>query len=144
MIFLLDTSVIVAALVEGHPEHARCLPYLARAGSAGSTICVASHSVAECYSVLTTLPLRPRLSPAAAWRLLTESVQRHARLIALTPSDVQAVIRRCSELEIPGGIVYDALIARAAAKARADRLVTLNLRDFLRAWPEGAGTIVEP
>lgn len=144
MIVFLDTSVVVAALIEGHPQHARCLPFLAKARSGRDPVHVASHSLAEAYSVLTTLPLRPRLSPAAAWRLLSEGVERHARLVVLSASDVEDVVRRCSELELPGGIVYDALIARAAVKARADRLVTLNARDFLRAWPEGAGIVTEP
>ena len=144
MTALLDTSVLVAALVEGHPEHARCLPWLAGAAAGSRETCVSSHSLAECYSVLTTLPVRPRISPAAASRLLAESVERHCRLVALTATEVEGVVRRCASLELAGGIVYDALIARAAEKAGAKRLVTLNTGDFERAWPEGGSRIVLP
>jgi predicted nucleic acid-binding protein len=42
---------------------------------------------------------------------------------------------------IVGGAIYDALIARCALKARADVLLTWNIRDFMRFGPE-VGRIV--
>jgi predicted nucleic acid-binding protein len=47
-------------------------------------------------------------------------------------------------LELSGGAVYDSLIARAAEKAGADRLLTLNPAHFHRVWPEGAAAILPP
>jgi hypothetical protein len=35
-------------------------------------------------------------------------------------------------------------IIKAAQKGGAERIVTLNVNDFKRVWPEGAGSIVEP
>ena len=49
-----------------------------------------------------------------------------------------------SELGLSGGVVYDALAARVAARARAEKLLTLNPRDFRRVWPEGDAIICEP
>lgn len=52
---LLDTSVLVAAMVEAHPAHERALPWLQRVEAGIDSGVVAAHSVAELYAVLTTL-----------------------------------------------------------------------------------------
>lgn len=57
---LFDTSVIVAGVVESHPMHARCLTWLQRAKSRAIECIVVSHSLAETYAVLTTLPVKPQ------------------------------------------------------------------------------------
>jgi predicted nucleic acid-binding protein len=54
------------------------------------------------------------------------------------------VVRAVAELGLSGGGVYDALVAQAARKTNAERLVTLNPRDFLRVWPEGAEIVMAP
>ena len=56
MRFLLDTSVLVAAMVEAHPMHITALPWLRRAKDRLDSGLVAAHSVAELYAILTTLP----------------------------------------------------------------------------------------
>jgi predicted nucleic acid-binding protein len=45
---------------------------------------------------------------------------------------------------LSGGVIYDALIAHAAEKVGAERLLTLNGADFRRAWPEGESIIHAP
>ncbi|HEY3122514.1 MAG TPA: hypothetical protein VGK70_00455 [Thermoanaerobaculia bacterium] len=42
------------------------------------------------------------------------------RLVTLTHSDYRFTLRRCRDLSIGGGAVYDALIAACARKARGD------------------------
>ena len=82
-----DTSVIVAGIVESHPMHPKCLPWLQRA-KAGEVECiVVSHTLAETYAVLTTLPLKPRISPLVAQRLIENNLQSNARIVALTATD---------------------------------------------------------
>ncbi len=44
-------------------------------------------------------------------------------------------IKAMSEKGLSGGIIYDALIAKAALKAKADRLLTLNKKDFEKIVP---------
>jgi predicted nucleic acid-binding protein len=141
---LFDTSTLIGAMVEGHPDHERCLPWLERARRGTLEFLVAAHTIAELYAVLSTYPTRPRISPAAAARLVRENVARQASLIPLTGSDYEAVIIQLAERVLPGGVVYDALIARAALKGRAERLVTLNPRDFLRIWTGRPGVVVAP
>lgn len=141
---LLDTSVLVAALLRDHEDHGRCQPWLARAAQGEVDLHVASHSMAELYAVLSGLPARPRLSPAACLRLVTEAVERHAHLVVLSAAETMDVVRRCAMLELAGGVIHDALIARAAAKTRVEALVTLDVHDFQRAWPEGGKVITAP
>lgn len=110
---LFDTSVLVAAMVRPHPMHHRALPWLQQAHRGEIELSVASHSLAELYAVLTRLPVRPRIAPGTALRLIALNVERRAKVVSLTPTDYGAVIRRMAELGLTGGSVYDALIARA-------------------------------
>jgi predicted nucleic acid-binding protein len=73
-----------------------------------------------------------------------ENVVESARLIALSPADYSKTIQRASEMGLSGGVIYDALIARAAEKAGAERLLTLNEADFRRVWPESASILLTP
>lgn len=63
---LLDTSMLVAALVEPHPEYVRAQPWLARSRSKSADMVIASHTIAELYAVLSTLPVSLRISPGLA------------------------------------------------------------------------------
>lgn len=141
---LLDTSVLVAALVRSHPRHAEARPWLARALAGELVLVIAAHTLAELHATLTTLPVRPKISPETALRLRTESLPQAAKVVALSAADYEGVVRRMADLGLAGGVVYDALIARAAERAGVDRLVTLNEGDFRRAWPEGEERITRP
>lgn len=141
---LFDTSTLVAAMVAAHPDHDRCRRWLARVVAGEVDLIVASHTVAELFAVLSTLPTRPRLGPARAWQLIEANVLRRGLVVGLTANEQVALVRSRAALGLAGGIVYDALIARVAGKADVDVLLTLNERDFRRAWPEGAAIIQTP
>lgn len=141
---LFDTSVLVAAMVEAHPSHAAALPWLKKAKGGDVAYFVAAHTLAELYSVLSTLPTSPRTTAALARRLIRENVEKGARVVSLTRRDYVSVLEELTELGLSGGVVYDALIARAARKVRADRLLTLNSDDFRRVWPAGERMIATP
>ena len=141
---LLDTSVLLAALVRSHPRHAEARPWLVRARAGEIVIVLAAHTLAELHATLTTLPVRPRISPHTADRLRTDNLPGTTEIVALTADDYRSVVQRVVELGLAGGVIYDALIARAAEIGRADRLVTLNESDFRRAWPAGADRITSP
>lgn len=141
---LFDTSVLLAAIVEAHPLHERSLPWLQKGRDGRVELTVAAHSLAELFAVLSTYPTRPRISPGIAARLVRENVSASARLVPLSAGDYDAAIRGMAEMSLSGGVVYDALIVRAAQKAKAEQLLTLNPRDFLRVWPDGAGIITSP
>jgi predicted nucleic acid-binding protein len=139
---LLDTSVLVAAMVEAHPRHTSALPWLQRAKSKAETGLVAAHSVAELYAVLTTLPVQPRITPAVAQELIQHDVLDILEVVPLSAEDYARVIKQLSQCGIVGGATYDALILQAAVRAGADQIVTLNDSDFLRVAPDLADRIV--
>jgi len=138
-----DTSVLIAAMVEKHPAHPRALPWLSRAKAEAFSWGVAAHSVAEAYAILTTLPLKPRISPQLACRLIRENIEGTATILALNPSEYNRLIKALAEQELTGGIVYDSIILQAALKYGADQLLTLNPRDFQRLVLDRKIKIVE-
>lgn len=141
---LFDTSVLVAAIVEAHPAHERALPWLSRGRSGEVEALVCAHSAAETFAVLSTLPLSPRIGPGLARQLVQRNVLTVTRVVTLSARDYAVVIDDAGDLGVAGGAVYDALIARAAAKADVDLLLTLNPKHFLRVWPAGAERVEAP
>jgi predicted nucleic acid-binding protein len=139
---LLDTSILVAAMVEAHPFHEQGLIWFKRVSSGTDKGVVAAHSLAELYSILTTLPVQPRISPEEARRLIQHNVIQKFDVITLGSQDYTQVIDLLAEIGIIGGATYDALILRAAAIAKVDLVVTLNEKDFRRVYPELAEKIV--
>lgn len=144
MRILLDTSVLVAAMVEAHPAHERALPWLQRARDAENVGLVAAHSLAELYAILTTLPVQPRISSAVAHQLIEHNVLDMFQVVSLSDQDYATIIEHLSDLGIVGGATYDALILCAALKAEADQVITLNERDFRRVYPDIADRIISP
>ena len=144
MKIVFDTSLIVSGIVESHPMHTKCLTWLQRA-KAGEVECiVVSHTLAETYAVLTTLPVKPRISPLVAQRLIDNNLQTIARIVPLTIADYWNTIQRMTAMGLSGGTIYDALIATVARRLSADKLLTLNTDDFRRVWPEGNQVISTP
>jgi predicted nucleic acid-binding protein len=141
---LADTSVLVAAMVAVHPHHGRALPWLQRAVAGDIELVVCVHSLLESYAVLSTLPLRPRIRPDTARRLVRDNIERTATIVELDLADYRAILDDMSAMVLGGGVIYDALAARAAHKSAVDRLITLNPTDFRRVWPEGADRVIEP
>ncbi len=139
-----DTSVLVAACVESHPAHKNSFRWAARARRGELDMVVATHTLAELYAVLTRLPARPKISPGTAARLIRENVEAPATIVSLSATDYRSVIKDLSERGIAGGTVYDALIAKAARRSSADRLLTFNPDDFERVWPNGTEIIHVP
>ena len=131
-------------MVESHPMHEIAFPWLKQAKTKSFELIIASHTLAELYAVLSTLPIKPRISPAVAWRLIQENIESVGKVISLTASEYSAIIKRLSESGFKGGIVYDALIAKVAQKAGVKRLLTFNSDHFKRVWPAGENVIVTP
>jgi len=61
-------------------------------------------------------------------QLIRHNVLHRFEVVFLSDEDYVAVIDHLSDLGIVGGATYDAVILHAAAKARADQVVTLNER----------------
>jgi predicted nucleic acid-binding protein len=123
---LLDTSVLVAAMVEAHPAHEKSLPWLQRIKKGSDSGLVSAHSVAELYAILTT-PMKPRSSPLVAYNLIQRNLFDLCEVLPLSAEDYSAVIKHLSEEGITGGVTYDAVILYTAITGKVDRVVTLMI-----------------
>ncbi|HEX5718579.1 MAG TPA: PIN domain-containing protein [Thermoanaerobaculia bacterium] len=141
---LFDTSVLVAAVVQAHSMHAKALPWLMRAQDRDLQLVLSAHSLAELYASLTRLPVSPRITPDRASKIIDGVIAAADEIVPLSPEDYTSTIQRISGMGLAGGIVYDALIACAAGKARVERLITFNASHFRRVWPEGEPLLVTP
>ena len=144
MRILLDTSTLIAAMVEGHPSHTLALPWLQRVKAKTDVGLVAAHSLAELYAILTRLPVAPRIPPTLALQLIQRNVLDTCEVVALSAADYVTLLDHLAGLEMAGGVVYDALLLHAAWKAGVDQVVTLNAHDFRRVYPALADRIVSP
>lgn len=141
---LFDTSVLIAAIVEAHPMHSHAFPWLKRAKLREFEMLVASHTLAELYAVLTTLPVSPRIAPDIAKRLINKNIEATAKIISLSSHDYITIIENLADSGLSGGVIYDALIVKAAQKSGADKILTFNIDDFKRVWPEGETHLLVP
>ncbi len=136
----LDSSVLVAAFVEGHEHHEASLDLFLRYDS--STAACSSHSLAEVYSTITGTPGEDRVSGDEALLFLGEIRQR------LTPFtlDAEEVLHaiETSAGSITGAAIYDSLIGHCAVKAKTDVVYTWNLRGFQRLPPKIASRVQTP
>jgi predicted nucleic acid-binding protein len=142
---LFDTSVLLAALVEGHPRHEMAWAWLEDVIEDRTEGGLCTHTLAELYATLTVLPsLKPRPAPHEVVELLARSVLPRFRCIALGPADYEATVRRCADRGLRGGAVYDALIEQAARHWGAEVVLSLNPRDFRLLEDERSPRLVDP
>lgn len=137
MTAVLDTSVLVAALVDQLPGHERCFSMLSGLLQDGNSAACATHAVAELFAVLSALPIQPRISPGEAELLITESVVQRCQVVSLGAEDYAWALRQTVTAGLAGGAVYDALHIAAARRIGATRLYTYNLRHFRVLSPPG-------
>jgi predicted nucleic acid-binding protein len=139
-----DTSVLVAAVISGHPHHAQASELLAKIQARKLEAVISAHCTAEFYAVLTRLPLSPPIYPLEAWRLLTENIVPYIEVRSIGPADYSAVLRQAGEKGWSGGLIYDALHLKTATKNHCERIYTFNLRHFLQIAPGLEDVICSP
>lgn len=136
-----DTSVLVPVFFDDHVHHEVSFALFSNA-SRKNSYCSA-HTLAELFSSLTRMPGRYRTRPDEALLFLEAAMSRLTPL-ALETNEYWSVLKYCSEFNIAGGVVYDALIARCALKANARILYTWNAEHFRRLGPEVATIVRTP
>ena len=139
-----DTSVLVAACLRQHPHYERARPVLEAVAGRKETGVIATHSLAEAFSALTSVPLLPRILPSQAREIVSTNIQRHFKTIAITAEMHERAIAACVERGLGGGKVYDALLLECARESQAERIYTFNLKDFRTLAPDLAERIVAP
>lgn len=128
---LFDTSVLISAFIVNHPQHSVCFSKIQAAKSGQIQGFISTHSLAETYSAITRLPIQPRISPQQAEMIIVDMSQ-YLEGVPLLFNDYQAGIAQMATLNLPGGGIFDTLIAQAALKAEVETLLTLNPNHFTR------------
>jgi len=135
---VLDSSILVAALVEAEPRHLACGHLLDKPG-----MHVHAHALAETFSTLTGGRLGYRVLPETAVQLLEQSVLPYVGVITLSAKEMTTGLKDAPSRGVRGAAIYDYLHLVAARRAKAGRLYTLdvaNFRSFHRAGdPEIVG-----
>ena len=124
----LDTSALVGALLEKHPQHAACLRALQEAANPVSD----AHALAETFATLTGFYKVP--SEAAAE--LTLGLRAVVQIDPLSLADYETAISEARRRGIMGGGIYDSLHATFARRKGAKRIVTRNPSHFAHTAPE--------
>ena len=131
---LIDTNVVVAALVLSHPHHNHSRDLLARLPING--LAVSAHTYAEAYAVLTRPAPAPfHLTASRAWTML-ESLASVTQLIGLTHAQTFFAIRQFAGAGLLGSMIYDRLIGEAAVLAGLNAIVTWNVRHMAALFPD--------
>jgi len=137
----LDTSVIVAAVIEEHPHHARATWWLRTRRNLER---IASwHAYAEVWAVLTALPIEPRVSGEVAAAVI-ERVRRSIRFVAPRTRTYPTAVGRCNARGLRSGAIYDALHLVTAEGEAAELFLTFDVQDFTRLSEPNGPRIVAP
>ncbi len=144
MKIVFDTSVLVAALLEAHRHHQRAHVWLHAVVDKTFEGAFSRHALAETWSVLTRIPLKPRLSGTEALRALKRLEEKGFTLIDLPREIYDEALRRCSDAGLTSGAIFDALHLVAAETVGADLMLTFNVKDFVRLAGEESPTILAP
>jgi predicted nucleic acid-binding protein len=136
-----DTSVLVAAFWGGHVHHTPSLKRFAAAEISHSACGI--HSLAELYSVMTALPVKPMIPPEQAL-LFVEEVRNRLTLVSLSVEEYFATLQKAASRGFTGGRIYDSLLLACAAKCQAQAVYTWNLKHYQSLAPDLAHYIQTP
>ncbi len=135
MKIFLDTSVLIAAVIENHEHHKSSYEILDRVQNGQDVGYVSGHSLLEMYAVLTRLPLPTRHTPEQALLTIDENIVQYFIISVLKEMEYPAFIRESGLAGIVGGTIYDRLHLSCAIRVEVEKLYTLNLRHFVALAP---------
>ena len=141
---LYDSSALVALYVEAHPRHQVMIDTHLDLLNDEGEFYICAHSLAELYSTITKGVSYLNFSPVMAETLIQETIMPLFQVVELDKVDYLAVINFLKKHNLRGGIIYDALIARASANVEAASLVTFNIKDFKRIRALTTAGMLEP
>jgi predicted nucleic acid-binding protein len=103
----------------------------------------AAHTLAELYATLTGMRPPNRFRPEEAV-LVLDQIKASLQCVTLTAEEVLQAVHSTAALNLPGGIIYDALLLACARKVNAERIYTWNEKHFRLVAPDLAERIVTP
>jgi predicted nucleic acid-binding protein len=123
-----DTSVLVGALLQTHPNHKECLDIFERTRER----ITCAHALAEAFSTLTAHYKVPNAVAAE----ITLSLLGKLTVEPLSLHDYETAISESRQRGVMGGGIYDSLHATYARRHSADRVVTRNPGNFQHVAPD--------
>jgi len=135
----IDTSVLVAAIVATESHHEICDRLLDR-----EELSIYAHGPAETFSTLTGGRRNFRMPAALAASLIEDDYLPCLKVTTLSPTQMLQAMRAAESRGVRGGALFDFLHLVAARQARATRLYTLNISNFLSFHRNGDPEIVHP
>lgn len=123
----LDTSTLVGAVLEEHPQHATCSSAIRQPNPFTN-----AHALAETFATLTGFYKVP---PEAATQL-TLGLQKTILVEPLAMIDYETDISEARKRGVMGGGIYDSLHATFARRKGAHRVITRNPAHFFHVAPE--------
>ena len=124
----LDTSALVGALLEKHPQHAACL----RALQAAAIPISDAHALAETFATLTGFYKVPSVAAAE----LTLGLKTVVEVEPLSLTDYETAIAEARQRGVMGGGIYDSLHATFARRKGARCVITRNPSHFAHTAPD--------
>ena len=124
----LDTSTLVGAVLEKHPQHAACLRALQEAANPVTD----AQALAETFATLTGF----YKVPSEAGAELTLGLRALVEVEPLPLADYETAVSEARQRGIMGGGIYDSIHATFARRKGAKRIVTRNPSHFVHAAPE--------
>jgi predicted nucleic acid-binding protein len=128
----IDTNVLVAASVEGHPSHAVATALVERLAMEGVPACISAQVCREFLAVLTRGPVEGRtfgvdeaLEVLGGWTASCDLLDDSGAVLP----ELLALVRRFG---VRGKQVHDANIVATMRTHGVTRLATLNWSDFRR------------
>ncbi len=135
----LDSSVLVAALVDIEPHHKACDALLDKPGT-----CVYAHALAETFNTLTGGRSGYRIPAQQVVELIEDSLLPYVETIALSPKEMMAAMREVQLRGVRGAAIFDYFHLVAARKAKTRRFYTLDVLNFQAFHRTGDPEIVHP
>jgi len=140
MITFLDSSIIVAGLVENQASHQECKALLSGAGQ----LAVFTHVFTEVFNTLTGSRLGFRIPAPVVATLLRERVLPRVQVVELNVDEILGALDQAEMRGVRGGAVFDYLHLAAGHKVQAARMCTLDVDDFKHFHRVGDPEIVHP
>lgn len=131
-----DTSVLVAAVVDQLEQHEKAFELFAEYCSGRVDGYISSQTLAECYDTLVSLPLKRRIQPVEAQKLIEENFEKNLKVLNLTPTNYSQAIQRARNQGLKSGTIYNALHIIAAEKEGCETLYTFTPKAFTCLKPK--------
>jgi len=122
---LLDSSVLIAALLPKEHLHDQCLRELSR-----PQVHVYIHALNEVFSTLTGGRLGYQIAAKQVARMIRQHLLSRVSVIALSEEEIMEAQEAAERCGVRGGAIYDYMHFVAAKKAGVEAIVTLNTSDF--------------